>query len=139
MKHYCATVWINFKNPGEFVKQVMLSQAALGIPNGVKADNQTLRIWRVLATPSFWGEVLLLLLIPYPVDNYYIPYSFTIQTTNWNDDSGQFRKNSHHYSTPYLTSDIMLSLMLFRFYFIVQALVTFSPMITLHSKRIFIE
>jgi hypothetical protein len=56
----------------------MLSQAALGIPNGVKADNKTSRIWRVLATPSFWGEVLLLLLIPYPVDNYYIPYSFTI-------------------------------------------------------------
>jgi hypothetical protein len=85
------------------LREVMLSQAALGVPNGIKADKESSRIWRVLATPSFWGEVFLLLLMPYPVDNHFIPYSFTISTSNWVDNSGKFPAHSHDYSTPYLT------------------------------------
>jgi hypothetical protein len=90
----------------------------------------------VLKNKTFWGEVFLLLLMPYPSSNTIIPYSFNMGTFNWVDNSGAFPAHSHIYQTNYYISDIMLVLMFCRVYFLVEFFIQLSPTTELQGKRL---
>lgn len=64
--------------------------------------NERSRYIRVLLSPVFWVEALVLLLIPYPTgDGGVFKPSFTMTTINWVDNGGVYNAHSHEYETPY--------------------------------------
>ena len=89
---------------------------------------------KVLTDYVFYVEVLILLLMPYHRGNYLAGF-FSIQTTNWFDQSGDNLPGTVIKETVYRSNDALLCLMLLRFYFIVLALMCLSPIEKLHSRR----
>ena len=91
------------------------------IDTGVKEIKEHFNLRKkILCNPGLWIELIILLLIPYPNSHKYMPLSFTMQTINFVDPGGSlFPPGSLKLETEYLPSDVMFSLMLFRFYFVV--------------------
>jgi len=83
-----------------------------------------------------WFEIVLLCLMPYSTKNVLVPYSFTMQTIDWIVPSGNPYPGSEYVTVTYTTSDVMLSLMVFRIYFVIQAAFVMSPIERLNSRRI---
>ena len=84
---------------------------------------------------GFWFEMILLALIPYPIissNSTILPMYFSIQYYNYYDMSADMELST----TTYLVSDLMLSLMVMRFYFVVQACLVISPIENLNARRI---
>jgi hypothetical protein len=72
-----------------------------------------------------WLEIAILMLTTYP---HLRQMTFTMQTTNLADVTTA--------ETDYFWSDVMLSLMFFRFYFLLQAALVLSPIEKLSTRRI---
>jgi hypothetical protein len=86
---------------------------------------------------GFWFEIFILALIPYPRLTNIFQGKFTMATVNWMDPGSFIQPpGSMMVETPYLFSDIMLSLMVFRLYFILQAALVLSPIEKLYARRI---
>lgn len=77
----------------------------------------------MLQSKTLWIDLVILLLIPYPTMNNYVPAFFFTMTNNWVDNSGAYPAHSHQYITNYLTSDLMVTLMFSRFLIMGSAMI----------------
>ena len=81
----------------------------------------------MLSKKSFYFEILVMMAIPPP---FHIGGSMKIiemESINWVDNGGQFDAQSHIYYTPYHINDFILAFMYIRFYFLILAVIMFSP------------
>lgn len=85
----------------------------------------------MMSLPIFWCEIAFMAVTPLPMNN---PDSFFglkivyLNCVNWAGYGGDdYPTGAHVYATPYLTNDIFLGAMFFRFFFVMQALVYTSP------------
>jgi hypothetical protein len=92
--------------------------------------------YKLLTDGTMWFEIFLLSLMPYSTANKYIPGTFYMKTVDWVNPSGDPLPGSYIFETEYQTADIMLSLMVFRLYFLIEAALVMSPIERLNSRRI---
>ncbi len=116
LKYYFKSIWDDYRNPATFYNQLMLEQT--------KANQQS-KVRAVIGSYQMWGEIAILLMDPYLFND---QITYTMQTTS-------FIKASL-YETRYRVTDVVLSLMLLRFYFLVQAALVLSPIEKLSARRI---
>ena len=79
----------------------------------------------MLSKKSFWFELLIMMIIPPPF--HYGHPIVEMESINWVDNGGQFDAQSHIYHTPYHTNDFILAFMFIRFYFLMLAVIMYSP------------
>ena len=127
MKEWFAQEWYDFRDPIIFHKAETMQQVKEGFASvELTNSNYTLHsrpIWlRVLLSPSFLIEVLILLPQPFPMrENGGIPEHFMMSTINWSGD------HSCHQQYRMYADECFFSLMFLRFYFLVQSLAAFAP------------
>ena len=148
LKYYFMHVWMDYRKPVSFVKSLMVEQenrmrASQGWSeegNIQMQDQETKEtfdnFYKLLTDYKMWFEVVLLCLMPYSTKNYVVPYSFTMNTIDWIVPSGDPIPGTEFVTVTYTTSDVMLSLMVFRIYFVIQAAFVISPIERLNSRRI---
>ena len=127
IKEWFAQEWYDFRNPIIFHKAEIIQQIKEGFASEELGNaNYQLHkrdLWlRVLLSPAFLIETLILLPQPYPMRaNSGIPEHFEMETINWSGDHSCYQKYRMY------TDDILFSLMFLRFYFLVQAIAAFAP------------
>ena len=129
-KFYFEAVWQNYKNPVAFYKAVVQRQIEIGMVNedDLTENFKTSSPLRyMLSKKSFYFEILIMIIIPAPVHFDHPLPIIDIETINWVDNGGQYDAQSHKYDTPYHTNDFVLALMYIRFYFLVLAVMMYSP------------
>ena len=90
---------------------------------------------RILTSWIFWWEIICLILIPYPMSEYYgIPFASVWYAIDWVGANA-----THSCYIPFIMffDDIMFSLMFLRMYFLIMALTIFAPTNSdLFAKRV---
>ena len=82
-------------------------------------------MWYMLSKKSFWFEMLIMIIIPPPF--HYGHPIVEMDSINWIDNGGEYVTQSHIYHTPYHTNDFVLAFMFIRFYFLLLAVIMYSP------------
>lgn len=95
--------------------------------------------WAVVTDRYFLFELLLLLLIPLPIEGAgsgffnFLPPRFTMSAINWTEGS---ILHAQIFIVPYQTTDIFTVLVFFRIYFVFEAIFAFLPFNILYGKRV---
>ena len=126
LREFCAAVWFEYRSPLQFSRHLeKFARTDRGeLDNESFCKSETYKHFcTMFKSRSLWVDLFILMLMPYPTMNVYVPSSFYTTTINWVDNSGVYAAHTHKYQTLYFTSDLMLALMFSRLLIFYGALV----------------